>query len=341
MADEEQRKRLLRSVPEWNLSRLQPLHIQPDLKGADLSGAHLESANLFNTDLRDADLRNANLSDADLRSADLRDANLAGANLYSARLSGAMLEGANLSYAQFWETIFVRVDVSTVQGLDTAIHDGPSCVDINSVILPQDETVCVHFLRGVGFSDTAISSLPRKLTRACSASVFISYCSYDQAFAKRVCNDLQKSGVRCWFAAYGLRSSLSMKRLIEEVLRSQEKLLLIVSRYGVKSRFLDWAMDMVLGQEIKRGKPILFPLRLDKSILESEKEWAKHLRQRHIADFTGNKDEERYERAFNDLLHHLKRNTEPNHMRQQNALQSSEPAETGDNIGSDRISRPE
>src|SRR5947199_82152 len=117
MADKELVARLKRSVDEWNQWRRQNAVLSYDL---DLSSA----------DLREADLSGANLSGANLSGADLF-----GANLFGANLSGADLRKANFTRSVFDYTLFAEVDLSTVQGLETADHRGPSTVNINSVIL--------------------------------------------------------------------------------------------------------------------------------------------------------------------------------------------------------------
>ena len=106
MADEQQVKRLLRGVSEWNQWRKEHPEILPDLNRADLSDADLRQANLRSAYLNSTDLNGANLSDADLSDADLRQANLRSAYLNSTDLNGANLSdtdlnGANLTGISF------------------------------------------------------------------------------------------------------------------------------------------------------------------------------------------------------------------------------------------------
>ena len=54
-------------------------------------------------------------------------------------------------------------------------------------------------------------------------------------------------------------------------------------------------MDAALHQEIERGQDVLFPIRLDNAILESNAGWATRLRHRHIGDFTGWRDSAAYQ----------------------------------------------
>jgi hypothetical protein len=55
-----------------------------------------------------------------------------------------------------------------------------------------------------------------------------------------------------------------------------------------------------------RKRQVLFPIRLDDTILYTQRKWAAQTRfLLHIGDFTGWKDHDRYQRAFKQLLHDL------------------------------------
>ena len=167
MAEQEQIERLRRSVLEWNEWRRQQPEIRPNLSdafllNADLNHADLRDAYLIGTDLSLADLSNADLSGASLRytnltEAYLRDANLTGASLNFANLSNADLTGANLNQARLGYTIFAWVDLSTINGLETVTHEGPSSIDVITVKLPQKETR-TRLLRGAGIPESFIDS---------------------------------------------------------------------------------------------------------------------------------------------------------------------------------------
>ncbi len=330
MADKEQVARLKRSVDEWNLGRKQNSVQLCDLSRAHLSRAHLSGAyligaHLSGADLREADLSGARLSGADLREADLSGARLSYANLSYADLSGARLSYANLSYAnlegvnfagsQFDHTLFVEVDLSTVQELETAEHRGPSIININSVLLPHDEPTRRHFLRGVGFTATQIDYLPSLLTPRPIQyhSLFISYVHEDEVIAKRLYTDLQKEDVPCWFAPHDLRPGIPILRGIEEAIHLRDKFLLILSQHAVNSHWIEREVDAASHQEIRRGRDVLFPIRLDNAVLESNAGWATRLQHRHIGDFTGWQEEQRYQEAFTLLLRHLKTEPSPPH----------------------------
>jgi hypothetical protein len=327
MAEKAQVQRLKRSVAEWNeWCMAQPDDFCPNLRGADLEGADLGSADLFSadlsyanlsytnlnsTDFREADLSNANLSNANLNNVNLHDANLSHTNLSSANLNNAcfrhlIFDSADLS-AIFSYTTFAWVDLSNAQGLEAARHVGPSSVDISTVILPRDERTRLHFLRGIGFTETQIEHLPSFLTPRSIRypSLFIGYASQDETLAKRLYTDLRKKNVPCWFAPHDLRPGTPILRGIEQAIHRSDKFLLILSKYAVSSAWIEREVDAALHQEIKRGTDVLFPIRLDNAILESNAGWATRLQHRHIGDFTNWQDDTAYQEAFSTLLRHL------------------------------------
>jgi len=154
--------------------------IHPDLFCADLFGANLSGIDLSNANLNYATLANARLNRVNLANARLNGANLVNARLNGAKLSGTNFIGAdldeanfirtnlssaklsetNFNNAHFYYTTFAENDLNNVKRLETTIHDGPSTVNINSVVLPTDESVRNHFLRGVGFTETQTEYLP-------------------------------------------------------------------------------------------------------------------------------------------------------------------------------------
>ncbi len=283
-----------------------------NLRGADLSGANLSRANLSGADfsvtvLSKADLRGANLSWANLNMAILNGTDLSRSNLRGTILNMAILNETVFTEAHFYHTAFAWVDLSYVKGLETAMHGGPSSVDTKSVTLPHDEDLRRHFLRNTGFSDTFIDYLPSLLTIPIRYhSLFLSYSHRDQSFTNQLYNDLQRQGVRCWFAPHDLHAGTPIVRGIEEAIHLHEKLLLILSQHAIRSNWVQQEVEVALYKEVTTGQEILFPIRLDNTVLESNATWAKRLRQREIGDLTGWQDKTTYHQAFTALLQQLK-----------------------------------
>ena len=297
-----------------------------DLGGAILSDANLGFANLLGANLNRASLRGANLGFAQLWSVDLSDANLSdamlnqtlltGANLSNANLSGALLFQANLTSAHLrgailtntslMYTVFANVDLTGVIGLETCRHKGPSVVDHQT--LQKSGRLPLPFLRGVGLPDNFIDYLPSLFNQAIwFFSCFISYSAKDEEFAKRIHADLQNEGVRCWFAPHHMPIGGKILDEIDAAIRLRDKVLLILSEHSIKS---DWVEDEVtksFTEERRRGHNVLFPVRLDDAVMDTDEAWAVKLRdQRHIGDFRRWKDHDGYRTSFERVLRDLK-----------------------------------
>jgi hypothetical protein len=260
MANAEHLAQLQRGVEAWNQWRKEN-HGRPDLNGADLRGADLREANLSAADLRGADLREANLSAADLREADLSGANLGAAdvldtdltfaNLARASLSAADFTGTSLNFADLrgtnlraacfrWTTffstdltgasigwtIFANVDLSTARGLKTIKHRGPSTLGIDTLYRSKGNIPEV-FLRRAGVPNEMITY--SKSLVGCPFefySCFISYNHTDKAFARRLHDQLQWQGIRCWLDEHQMRPGDTIYDEIDRGIRLWDKVLL-------------------------------------------------------------------------------------------------------------------
>jgi uncharacterized protein YjbI with pentapeptide repeats len=180
--------------------------IRPNFFGADLYGAKLGWA----------DLRRVNLSGADLREVDL---------------GGADLNGVNLRETSMAWTIVRNVDLSTVEGLDTVKHRGPSTIGIDTLYRSQG-IIPEKFLRGVGVPDAMVTYVKSLVGQPFQYySCFISYSSRDKTLAQRLHADLQDKGVRCWFAPEDLKIGDEFRSRIDESIQVYERLLLILALY--------------------------------------------------------------------------------------------------------------
>jgi hypothetical protein len=254
--------------------------------------------------LRSATLRRAHLGDADLRRADLSHADLRDANLGAAILSDANLRGADLTKATLVGTVFANVSLTNVIGLETCIHHAPSSIDHRT--LQESGPLPLSFLRGVGLPDNLIDYLPSLLKQAIQHySCFISYSTKDQEFAERLHADLQNKGVRCWFAPHDLRIGKKILDAIDAAIRLRDRVLLILSEHSINS---DWVEDEVTAgfeEERKRGEEVLFPIRLDDTVMKTKEAWAAKLRARLIGDFQHWKDHDAYTRSFERVVRDL------------------------------------
>ena len=282
------------------------------LNDATLVSANLKGADLWQTSLGGANLNRANLASADLRGAmaseiNLKDANLQGARLFQTNLVLAELQNAILNNAKIGYTVFGRVDLRGVLGLETVSHEAPSIIGIDTLYKSKGN-IPETFLRGCGVPDQMIE-YARSFTGSPIEyySCFISYSSEDEEFAKRVHNDLQAAGVRCWFAPHDMKIGDKIRPTIDESIRVHDKTLLILSEHSVQSDWVEHEVEHALDIEKEKKKNVLFPVRVDEAVMESKTGWAGNVRrQRHIGDFTKWKDHDAYSKAFDRLLRDLK-----------------------------------
>jgi hypothetical protein len=162
-------------------------------------------------------------------------------------------------------------------------------------------------LRGIGMPEIMINYLPALFMEAIQYySCFISYSSKDQQFADRLHADLQNKGVRCWFAPHDLRIGAKTWDAIDEAIRLRDKVLLILSEHSIASDWVEDEVNKAFAEERARGQTVLFPVRIDNSVMESAEPWACKLRdQRNIGDFRLWKNHDAYlkslDRALRDL----------------------------------------
>jgi hypothetical protein len=269
------------------------------LNGADLSSASLPGTNLSN----------ANLIGANLYAADLREANLNNAHLSYANLNGIDLSGANLTNAKFTETIFAESKLIDVVGLETCVHFGSSVVDHRT--LQKSGLLPIPFLRGVGLPEILIKHLPTLLNQVNQAiqyySCFINHSTKDKEFAERIHADLQNREVRCWFAPDDMRIGDRILDEIDSAIRSQEKLLLILSEHSIRSDWVEDEVTRAFEEERMRKQTVLFPIRIDDTVMRTAQAWAVNLRARHIGDFTRWKEHVAYQKSFERLMRDLAR----------------------------------
>jgi uncharacterized protein YjbI with pentapeptide repeats len=276
-----------------------------NLSEANLSETYLCGANISKADLRKAifirsDLASVDLSESDIRRADFRwaylikakfnGADLSGANLIEANLSKSELNRSNLSEAFVAWSCFGDNDLSHTMGLEKVKHFGPSTIGIDTIYRSEGK-IPEEFLRGAGVPEHFITYTGYLNAKAFECnSCFISYSGKDRNFVEKLNANLQKEGIRCWFAP-------------------DEKLLIVLSEFSIESAWIQQEVEAALEEEHNRNRSVLFPIRLDDSSLDGEKEWLVNLQKTHqIYDFSAWENWEAYYGQFLLLLNDLETN---------------------------------
>ena len=234
---------------------------------------------------------------------------LAGANLIEANLSKSELNRSNLSEAFIAWSCFGDNDLSHTQGLEKVKHFGPSTIGIDTIFRSEGK-IPEEFLRGAGVPEHFISYTGYLNAKAFECnSCFISYSGKDRKFIEKLNADLQKEGIRCWFAPEEMKMGDESRQRVNQQIRIHEKLLIVLSAFSIESAWIQQEVEAALEEERARNRSILFPIRLDNSSLDGEKKWLRNLQKTHpIYDFSSWDNWESYYEQFFLLLNDLETN---------------------------------
>jgi uncharacterized protein YjbI with pentapeptide repeats len=274
---------------------------QARLRESSLSGASLHRAVLVEANLFKVTFDRADLSWADLRRAHAPSAGFSRADLRWADLSGADLRDADFRAARIGWTIFGANDLSSVTGLETVRHDGPSTIGIDT-LYRSGGRIPASFLRGAGVPEELIThaqDLAKRPVRY--RSCFLSYSRKDNRFVERLHTDLQNAGLVCWYDQRDLKVGEEFPTSIEEAVRSFDAVLVVLSHDSLASEWVAREVEAA-AQPADGGKqPLILPMTLDDAVLTTERPWAVGLRLNlHIASFRNYARGRIYERVRGD-----------------------------------------
>jgi uncharacterized protein YjbI with pentapeptide repeats len=292
---------------------------------AKFGGAKLVGATMCNSIFHIVDFADGDLTGADLRDSDLRDANLSGANLSQAALSltkfiGTRLDGASMSHASMGRTVLAGVDLRNVTGLDTVSHSGPSTIGADTLYLSRG-LIPEVFLRSAGIEEALIDYLPSLVSGSAIGfySCFISYSHEQKSFARRLHDQLQMRGIRCWLDEHQLLPGDDISDMVDKGIRLWDKVLLCCSRAALSSWWVGDEIDKALEKErtLQRQSGIktlaIIPLNLDNFLIDDWQDGrAAALRKRMAADFVGwENDNGKFEASFEKIIRALRTAEEP------------------------------
>lgn len=211
---------------------------------------------------RDNELVQLDLRDARLEAAYLVKAHLVGANLTGASLQGAHLSDADLAAAGY--TLFADLDLADVCGLESMHHTQPSTIGVDTLFKSRGK-IPETFLRGCGVPEELIVQLPAiigSMEPIQFYSCFISYCSDDDAFARRLYARLAAENLRVWFTPEDMRGGKKTLAQIDEAIRVYDRLLLVLSRQSMASEWVRLEIKRAQRKEQETGTDVLFPIAL-------------------------------------------------------------------------------
>jgi hypothetical protein len=205
------------------------------------------------------------------------------------------------------ETILADVDLSQAKNLETVRHVGPSTIGIDT-IYRSGGNIPESFLRGAGVPEDFITFMKSLVGKPIEFySCFISYSSKDQEFAERLHADLRSKNVRCWFAPEDLKIGDKLRPSFDEAIRIHDKLMVLLSEHSVSSPWVEKEVETAFEKERREKRTVLFPIRLDDAVMETNEAWAADIRRgRHIGNFRDWKNHDSYKKAFERLLRDLK-----------------------------------
>lgn len=277
---------------------------------ADLDEADLTGASLTFAELSLASFIGANLTNADLTGADLTNALLYNANLYSTVLTNTVLENVGL-----WATLFNSTDLSTVKGLLSVKHWGPSSIDIDTLFLSGGH-IPEKFLVDAGVPDDFVTYVPSLFVQPIQFySCFISYSHLDEDFAGKLYSRMKVENLRVWYAPEDIRAGKKLYEQVFTAIQMHDKLLLILSENSMQSEWVMTEIRRARKVEIEEKRRKLFPIRLvDYDALkkwecfdpDTGKDLALEVREYYVPDFSEWRDSEVFQVEFSKLLGSLR-----------------------------------
>lgn len=263
----------------WQYQNEMSVFVKADMENVLANGLRIDSA-VFDQ----AILRRAILNSPLIANSSFKRVTLEGASIHNGILWNVDLTEADLSGATLGNTILSDLDLSTVKGLETVRHEGPSSVDVATLRRSRGK-IPEEFLRGCGLAPwevlqarlydpaltvSEISEIQYKIFQLRAhgplflGGVFISYSHADSKFVDKIYNQLREAGASVWLDRHDLDAG-SLQKQISRAIRLNDVVLLVLSETSVQSDWVENELDMARRKERDEGRDVLCPVALDDS----------------------------------------------------------------------------
>lgn len=285
---------------------------QADLTRCDLSSATAKGCIFTDAQLVEANLDSATLVGANFAGCDLTRASAEEADLCICNLSGATLAGTRFVRSKVWDTSFNNLDLTDAH-FDDLEYQGPCDVGVGTLELTasnlpssgRSQESIEALLRGCGVSDEWIEYFRSLIGQPIQwYSGFISYSHADSSFARRLYDQLQGRGIRCWLDEHSLRPGERILEGVNQAIRVTDRVLLCCSRNSLESWWVKDEIRKAQERERRERRDLIIPLNLDDHLhLGWEDGLATDIRSRLAADFTGwEQDNDKFEAQFEKVV---------------------------------------
>ncbi len=278
-----------------------------DASGADFENSRISYSEFIESKFIGSTFNKSNIEFSLFNLAVFEEAKLINSNIGICHFYRCNLLNTDISKAKIGYLTLCDLDMSCMIGLESVKHRAPSTIGIDTLYESKGR-IPESFLINAGVPEDFISRATSIISKKpLFASCFISHSTKDQSFAEKLHADLQKNGVRSWFAPKDIKIGDKIRKSIHESIRENDRLLVILSKNSIASDWVEQEVETAFEEERKRKTEVLFPVRIDSSIMETDEAWAADIRNsRHIGDFIQWEDRLAYLKAFDRLLRDLK-----------------------------------